>query len=83
MPDNVLKQFKPKDFNLELVKASKEIINRTFLSPKSLAILYNLPTNSWRVYLYYPVRIKYLLVRYTGIILGKNMQTLTAQNNKI
>ncbi|WP_141698997.1 hypothetical protein [Candidatus Marithrix sp. Canyon 246] len=59
------------------------IINRTFLSPKSLAILYNLPTNSWRVYLYYPVRLKYLLVRYTGIILGKNMQTLTAQNNKI
>ena len=114
VPDNVLKQFKPKDFNLELVKTSKEIIssninsqicsinlatlwmsnkslrdklsiiiNRTFLSPKSLAILYNLPTNSWRVYFYYPVRLKYLLVRYTGIILGKNMQKLTAQNNKI
>jgi hypothetical protein len=114
VPDNVLKQFKPKDFNLELVKTSKEIIssninyqicsinlatlwmsnkslreklsiiiNRTFLSPKSLAILYNLPTNSWRVYFYYPVRIKYLFVRYTGIILGKNMQKLTAQNNKI
>ena len=114
VPDNVLKQFKPKDFNLELVKTSKEIIssnlnyqvcsinlaslwmsnkslrdkfsiiiNRTFLSPKNLAILYNLPTNSWRVYFYYPVRIKYLLVRYIGIILGKNMQTLTAHNNKI
>ncbi len=119
VPDNVLQQFKPDDFNLELVKISKEIIssninyqicsinlatlwmshkslrdklsiiiNRTFLSPKSLAILYNLPTNSWRVYFYYPVRLKYLVVRYTGIIFGrfrgnKNMQALTAQNNKI
>ncbi|WP_069472770.1 nucleotidyltransferase domain-containing protein, partial [Candidatus Marithrix sp. Canyon 246] len=83
VPDKVLNEFKPKDFNLELVTITKEIIsfninyqlssinlatlwminkplreklsiiiNRTLLSPKSLAALYNLPTNSWRVYFY-------------------------------
>ena len=119
VPDKVLDEFKPEDFNLELVTTTKEIINanidyqlcsinlaslwmtnkslrkklsiiinRTLLSPKSLAVLYNLPTNSWRVYFYYPVRFKYLIVRYTGIIFGRfrgdrKMQALTSQNNKI
>jgi len=60
------------------------IINRTLLSPKSLANLYNLPTNSWRVYFYYPVRIKYLFLRYLGIIHGdKKMQECNLKNNKI
>ena len=114
VPDKVLNEFKPKDFNLELVTTTKEIIsfnvnyqlssinlaslwmtnkplreklsiiiNRTFLSPKSLAALYNLPSNSWRVYFYYLVRIKYLFVRYLGIIHGhKKMQEFNSKNKK-
>ncbi len=115
VPDKVLNEFKSKDFNLELVTTTKEIIsfninyqlssinltslwmtnkplqekisiiiNRTLLSPKSLAALYNLPTNSWRVYFYYPVRMKYLFLRYLGIIHGdKKMQECNLKNNKI
>jgi hypothetical protein len=115
VPDKVLNEFKPKDFNLELVTTTKEIISfninyqlssinltnlwmthkslrdklsiitkRILLSPKSLAVLYNLPANSWRVSFYYPVRIKYLFVRYIGIINGhKKIQEANLTNNKI
>jgi hypothetical protein len=119
VPDKILQQFKPKDFDLKLVTISKQIItanikyqlcsisltnlwmtnkslreklsiitNRILLSPKSLAILYNLPTNSWRVYFYYPVRLKYLIVRYSGIFFrkltgNKNTQKQISQENKI
>jgi hypothetical protein len=115
VPDKVLNEFKPKDFNLELVTITKEIISfninyqlssinlanlwmthkslqdklsiitkRILLSPKSLAVLYNLPANSWRVYFYYPVHIKYLFLRYIAIIHGdKKMQEFNLKNNKI
>jgi len=34
------------------------------LSPKTIAERYNLPQNSWKIYLYYPVRLKDLFLKY-------------------
>jgi len=34
------------------------------LSPTTIAKRYNLPQNSWKIYLYYPVRLKDLLLKY-------------------
>jgi len=34
------------------------------LSPTTIAKIYNLPQNSWRIYLYYPIRLTYLFLKY-------------------
>jgi len=99
VPEKVLEQFKPDDFNLELVAKTKEIITkdtdpwirqkhiatlwmpnksfreklslflkRIFLPPEKLAEIYHAPKNSLRVYFYYPVRLKDLLVRHSGTV---------------
>jgi hypothetical protein len=39
------------------------LLSRLFPPPEILSLTYPVPANSWRIYLYYPVRIKYLLVR--------------------
>jgi hypothetical protein len=38
------------------------------LSPESMAIMYPAPANSWRIYLYYPVRLKDVLMRHGAML---------------
>lgn len=44
------------------------ICNRLLLSREAMAGIYRVPANSWRIYLYYPVRWKELLVRHSGLL---------------
>lgn len=39
----------------------------TFVSPQIMAEMYPAPADSWRIYLYYLVRLKDLLIRYRGV----------------
>ncbi|KHD07079.1 hypothetical protein PN36_04710 [Candidatus Thiomargarita nelsonii] len=119
VPEKVLEQFKPDDFNLELVAKTKEIITkdtnpriipeniarlwmpnksfreklsivlkRIFLPPEMLVKIYHAPENSLRVYFYYPVRLKDLLVSHSGTVWrmlrgDKEMQALMTQDNRV
>jgi len=118
VPEKVLEQFKPDDFNLERVAKTKEIITkdthprmindiatlwkpnksfreklsivlkRIFLPPEMLVKIYHAPENSLRVYFYYPVRLKDLLVRHSGKVWrmlrgDKEMQALMTQENRV
>ena len=54
----------------------KGFVNRTiclfveiFPSPKMMAQMYRIPQNSMRVYLYYPIRLKYLFLKIKNIFL--------------
>ena len=45
------------------------ICKKLFLPRETMARIYPPPANSWRIYLYYPVRLKYLLVRHSRALL--------------
>jgi hypothetical protein len=45
-----------------------QLLRRMFLPPDLMASNYQLSPSSWRVYLYYPVRLLELLVRYPRIV---------------
>ncbi|OAD23610.1 hypothetical protein THIOM_000552, partial [Candidatus Thiomargarita nelsonii] len=64
------------------------ILKRIFPSLESIANMYDVPKNSWRIYFYYLVRFKYLLIKYSGMVWRilrgeKKAQTFMAQNNQI
>ncbi len=53
------------------------ILNRIFLPREAMSLMYPAPADSWRIYLYYPVRIKDILVRH-----GKGIWQLICGNAK-
>jgi len=71
------------------IREKLSIILKRFFPPlESLADMYDVPKNSWRIYFYYPVRLKYLLVKYSAMVLRilrgeKKAQSFMAQNNQI
>jgi hypothetical protein len=63
-------------------------LERIFPPLESLAEMYDVPKNSFRIYFYYLVRLKYLLFKYSGMVWrmlrgDKKAQTFIAQNNQI
>ena len=44
-------------------------LERLFPSRETMSLMYPAPANSWRIYLYYPSRIKYVLGRHGGTLL--------------
>ena len=64
-----------------LINRVKASVLRVFLPPKTLASKYNLPPNSKRVFLYYPLRFFNLLMKHTGSLLA--LQTNRGQKAQI
>ena len=50
---------------------------RIFVSRQMLATIYSVSPDSWRVFLYYPVRVRDLLIRHRGVISDRLFKPLT------
>jgi hypothetical protein len=65
------------------------VIRDSLLPPReSMALLYPAPANSWRIYLYYPVRLKDALVRHGATLWrlasgDSKTQTVAARTNQV
>lgn len=46
---------------------TKILLNRLFPSPKELALIHGIPYSPWRIYFYYPMRLKYLWAHYAPV----------------
>jgi len=56
---------------------------RLFVSRQMLATIYSVPPDSWRIFLYYPVRIKDLLVRHRGVVSGRLFKPLSMSSRAL